>query len=455
MRPMSNVSPYWIWVRVNAFGTGQRVEDEIAHDFFQDRFSALLSQTPFPHPQIQQQLHQWNRDSDPSVSPAERCLRCFISNQIKQVCVDLEQRFGATHDFTHRELLPFVLSESPSPVFHRSNPCLVDRILETFDPSKSTLSAWSARLFKSDRLVKRFLLDRGIEQVTDWLILNRTSLGKLTAVLQQQQATQQEIQEATELLEQYHQVYRKDLLQQRSEGTKRRFPEPTDAQLEEIAAALKLSPQQVLKQLKYLAGVMRVARIQARGGILPPSVQLPTLELTPPVDPPEQSEFLDRYYQEFQEALQGAIAQVINTRLQSYDTGKTEKQKLKAKEKQALFLNGLYLFHCQGISMGEIAQQLELGDQPRVSRLLQLKRLRADIGRWTLQLLGDRVLNLAQAYVDPEHLSQVAAKIHAILDEEVQSTLDEAIREASCNQRPTVPSQLTESICHYVKTQLE
>lgn len=455
MRPMSNVSPYWMWVRVNAFGTGQRVEDQIAHDFFQDRFSDLLSQTPFPHPKIQEQLQQWNLASDPSVSPAERCLRCFISNQIKQICVDLEQRFGATHDFTHQELLPFVLSDSPSPVFQGSHPGLVDRILETFDPSKSTLSAWSTRLFKSDRLVKRFLLDHGIEQVTDWLILNRTSLGKLTAVLQQQQATEQEIQEATELLEQYHQVYRQDLLKQRSEGTKRRFPEPTEDQLRVIADGVKDSPRQVLKQLKYLAGVMRVARIQARGGSLPPSVQPPAIELTPAVDPPEQLEFLDQYYQEFQEALQGAIAQVIKARLQSYETGKTEKQRQKAKEKQALFLKGLYLFHCQGISMGEIAQQLELGDQPRVSRLLQLKRLRADIGRWTLQLLGDRVLNLAQAYVDAEQLSQVAAKIYAILDEEVQSTLEEAIREASCNQRPVVPSQLTQSICHYVKIQLE
>lgn len=452
---MSNVSPYWIWVRVNAFGTGQRVEDQIAHDFFQDRFSDLLSKMPFPHPEIQAQLQQWNLASDPSLRPAERCLRCFISNQIKQICVDLEQRFGATHDFTHRELLPFVLSESPRPVFQASHSGLVDRILESFDPSKSTLSAWCTRLFKSDRLVKRFLLDHGIEQVTDWLILNRTSLGKLTEVLQQQQATQREIADATELLEQYHRVYRQDLLQQRAEGTKRRFPEPTEDQLRVMADGVKDSPRQVLKQLKYLAGVMRVARIQARGGNLPPSVQPPPIELTPAVDPPEQLEFLDRYDREFQEALQGAISQAIKTRLQSYETGKTEKQRQKAKEKQALFLKGLYLFHCQGISMGEIAQQLELGDQPRVSRLLQLKRLRADIGRWTLQLLGDRVLNLAQAYVDGEQLSQVAAKIYAILDEEVQSTLAEAIRESSCNQRPVVPSQLTQSICHYVKTQLE
>ncbi len=457
---MSNASPYWIWVRVNAFGSSQRVEDSEAQMFFHAQLEALQSQSPLPHQKIQRQLHQWQLGSDPAMRGAQRCLRCFISNQIKQNCVDLEQRFGATHDFTHRDLLPLVLSSSPYPVAHPTETCLVDRVLATFDPSQSALSAWTARMFKSDRLVKEFLLEHGIEQITDWLILNRTHLGRLTQVLAQNQASAPEIEQATQLLQRYHQVYRAELLSQRHPQTKRRFPEPTDAQLEAIAAGLNLSATQVWQKLKYLAGIMRVARIQARGGAVPfssrypvPTVPLPPVDLTDVGESAEELEFLDRYDRHFQASLAEAIARVITLRLENYQTGKTAKAQQRAQEKQLLFLKALYLFHCRGVSMGEIATQLDLGDQPRVSRLLNLKTLRADIGRSMVKLLGDRVLDLAQAYVDPQRLTQVANQIYAILDQQVESTLAEAIREAGSNQRPAVASQLTQSICHYLQTQ--
>ncbi|MDJ1182501.1 hypothetical protein [Roseofilum casamattae] len=450
---MSNASPYWLWIRINAFGTCHSVEDQTARDFVGEQFTALLYQAPLPHAKIQQELQQSKEAAAQAGSPAERCLRCFISHQIKQICLDLEQRFGATHDFTHRELLPFVLSDSPHPVAHPTHHSLGDRILETFDSSKSTLSAWSTRLFKSDRMVKRFLLDRGMEQVTDWLILNRTNIGRLTQILEQHQATATEIEQACELLQCYHQVYRTELLAQRSKSTKRRFPEPTEEQLEAIAKPLNLSPERAMQQLKYLAGLMRVARIQARGGILPPSMPLPRVESAPPEDSSEELDFLDRYREEFQYCLNEAIAKAIQTRLQSYATGKTPRAKEKGKHKQTQFLRALYLFHCQGASMSDIARELDIGDQPRVSRLLNLKALRADISRWTTHQLSDRVLKLARGYADTDYLERVAANVREILDREVNSAMAEAIREASCNQRPHVPSQLTQSICHYLETQ--
>ena len=451
--PMSNASPYWLWIRINAFGTCHSVEDPTARDFVRDRFTTLLQFAPLPHSKIQQELQQEKDTAAQPGEPAERCLRCFISNQIKQICLDLEQRFGTTHDFTHRELLPFVLSDSPHPVAHPTHPSLGDRILDTFDSSKSTLSAWSTRLFKSDRMVKRFLLDRGMEQVTDWLILNRTNIGRLTQVLEQHQATTREIEEACQLLQKYHQVYRTELLAQRAKSTKRRFPEPTDTQLQAIASSLNLSPEGTMQQLKYLAGVMRVARIQARGGILPPTMPLPRVEIAPPQDSAEELDFLDRYREEFQHCLNEAIAKAIQTRLQSYATGKTPRAKEKGKHKQTQFLKALHLFHCEGASMSDIAQELDIGDQPRVSRLLNLKALRADISRWTVRQLSDRVLHLARGYADPDHLERSAANVREILDREVSATMAEAIREASSNQRSTVPSQLTQSICHYLETQ--
>jgi hypothetical protein len=55
---------------------------------------------------------QWFHNDDTHPQIAEVCLRCFISNQIKEFCLELEQKFGKNHDFTSAELLPLVLEST-------------------------------------------------------------------------------------------------------------------------------------------------------------------------------------------------------------------------------------------------------------------------------------------------------------------------------------------------------
>ena len=121
---------------------------------------------------------QWFQFDNTCRQMAEGCLRCFISNQIKEICLSLEQKFGKKHDFTSAELLPLVLDgirklpRQAACGTQTTEPSLTKRILQTFDPDKGNLSTWTSRMFKSDREVKRLLLEHGIEQVTNWMILN-------------------------------------------------------------------------------------------------------------------------------------------------------------------------------------------------------------------------------------------------------------------------------------------
>ncbi|NJO20179.1 MAG: hypothetical protein HC838_09120 [Spirulinaceae cyanobacterium RM2_2_10] len=100
--------------------------------------------------------------------------------------------------------------------------------------------------------------------------------------------------------------------------------------------------------------------------------------------------------------------------------------------------------------MSDIAAQLGLRDQPSVSRLLDLKHLRADIARTTLSQLKQRVLALAQAYVSPDGLRDLEARVQTVLAEEVDAAIANAQKEASTGYNRAMTSCLALAICHYL-----
>lgn len=213
---MGVASRYWRLVRLNVAGeciTGEIIQ---AREFFRQQFPELAGQVEVQDSLIQKQLLQLlhgtleNSCSDARSRPlAECCLRCFISSQIQQTCIRLEDQFGGEHGFTRCDLLPFVLdnvSITGSRVLDRSQPSsyqsLVTKILQTFDPDQSGLAAWTTRLVRHCRELNACLLELGVYLVSDWAILNDTNLRQLQRIFSEfHHFTTLEIQAACILLE--------------------------------------------------------------------------------------------------------------------------------------------------------------------------------------------------------------------------------------------------------------
>ncbi|MBD2311081.1 hypothetical protein H6G20_05190 [Desertifilum sp. FACHB-1129] len=448
---MGTASKYWLLVRIDSFGNCLTQEVEEAKAFFNHNFPEFVELDKISDREIQSQLMQWFKSDLTRYPMADICLRCFISSQIKEICLELEQKFGRNHQFTSSDILPLVI-DSKLPASHSENPSdrlsVTSRILQTFDPNKSNLSTWTLRIVKSDRLLKQFLLEHGIEQVTDWMLLSYTNPGRLKRILSDFDRTPAEINQAIQLLSFYHQIYRDQLFAHRKAGDKSRYPDPTPLQLQKMAEELSkiwvFSAQDVLEKLKNLAQLIRSDRLRSRNqssrfnSLKESSKNIPLQE----EKPNEQSEFLAGYLHHFETCLEQSVQQVIQARFTYLQT----KKNCKAQN----FIKALHLFHCQGVPMKEIAPQLGLNNQPQVSRLLALKALRSDIGRRMLLCLRTCVLNLAKCYVDPLQLLTLESQVQTILSEEIAAELEKAKKEAHIGHNRVMNNQLSQAICQYL-----
>ena len=464
-------------VRIDAAGR-RRIEEIIpAKEFFLSSFPELMAHSEVPDTLIQRQLWHWMKTASLDMrSLAERCLKCFISRQIEQVCQQLEVQFGADHGFSCSDLLPFVLDDDGRRLTKdKGNPVetpyqsLPHDILQSFNPEQSNLATWTTRRVKHHKELNAFLLEHGVYLVSDWAILNDTSSKQLQRVFSQfHQLTLPEIQQATRLLEIYHAVYRAQRLKQRQAGIRGQCPPPTTEQLRQIGMSLStqtsqmLSPETLMAQLQEVASRLREYRIHARGGALPTeSIDTPangatgasaeSISFRDFVDDryttDEQTEFLNSYREQFVTCLDQAITQV--TEEQVTKLGRKDPQKAQK------FVTALQLFHCQGKSMTEIAQLVNLQAQFQVTRLLKLKALRADIQQQLLVRLRECVFNQAKAYTNPERLQSLNHQIEEALEEQITKVIEEAATEAST--ATTARNQITSSLfaqrlCRYIDT---
>ncbi len=373
---------------------------------------------------------------------AEICLRCYISYQIYQVCLDLATKFGNRNGFTCQDLLPFVLDDEvllATPKGQRSKRALTQSsyqslattVLKTFDPAKGSLNTWVNRYVKQHPELKRFLLQHGVFLISDWALLNDINSKQLQKILADMYClTSVEIQQMCELLVSYHAVYRQDRLSQRLVGATLPCVPPTDEQLTRIAGELHtrtnriLSAGAILNQLQALATKLRQYRIAAQGGSVS-SVSFDQPEIQPmversqvTVDDSEQIEFIKLYQTQFLECLDEAISQVINDFISKF--------KPKRSFDEQSFITALHLFHCQGQSMTQIAPQIGLKKQYEVTRLLKLNELRVDIRQHLLVMLRDRVLDTAKLFADSECLQSLDRQVKVILDEQISGIISEA-----------------------------
>lgn len=463
---MKIISKYWNLVRLDSSGKLRITEIERAKKLIQQQFSNLIEAEEISNTAIQKDLVALkNNQSDRLKFWSVRCLRCFISHQIRQICIQLEMQFGREHNFTRSDLFIYTLNDTLNNFRDDikqidNNPSkfkpLAVEILETFDPTKANLTTWITRLVKQNRELQRFLLEQGVYLVSNWAILNDTNTKQVNKILAEfHNLTPKEIKESVALLASYHAIYRRDRLQNR-QGKGRKCKNPSTEQLEQIAALLAssikltLSPEQVLFQLEQLASQLREYRIYARGGKVKQEQSLDNSEintegLQAQVVTSEESDsdygsFLQAYQQQFQQSLKQSIAEVI--------TFKLSKFKGKKADKKTQYLTALKLFHCQGKTMGEIAKIVGLQAQFQVSRLLKLKDLRTDIRQKILQIMGDWTVRQTEKFTEPQTLKAREQEIKQALGEQIDQVIEESKKEVSMkgNNR----SVLAKGICDYL-----
>ncbi len=464
---MGTASKYWKLIKLESSGQRRISEVPSARSFFQSAFPEWATETEVSDVVIQQKLVQWYREPETLPHPslkstnAQLCLLCFISWEIEQVCLYLEAKYRDEYGVTCQELFPLVLDEAGKINAKNADyQSLAQQILDSFDPQQSGLATWTNRKVKFHPELNTFLLQRGIYMISDWAILNDTRPKQLERILSEvYQRTPFEIQRSVQILSSYHSVYRSQRIQERQTGAKRRCQSPSAEQYENMAKFLnaefnqRFEPEFIAQILKEIAKQLRDYRIYVRGGPFPTEslsgseADGSTEKPAHPIEEDESEEFLDKYRQEFISRLDRTIVQVIQQKIKKFKKGKTDKSEL--------FIKALSQFHCQGKSMGEIAKILGIKAQYQVSRLLELKELRADVRQQLLIELRDRILELAQHYTDVQRLQNLDQKIETALSEQIDQMIQEAEAESHNAQESYHKSLFSHRLCEQIDLQFK
>ncbi len=444
---MDTAFRYWQLVRLDSSGRCYTQVIALVQTWLQTTFANLITDPATSDRQLQEALLAIHQTQKGDADLALLSLRCYISHQIRAICLHLASQFGDTYGFTASDLFPLVLDDEgqPSPSYRP----LSLSILESYDPSRAQLNTWVSRLVKNHPELNRALLERGLYRASDWAILNDTTLEQLQRILRHyHQCSDAEITAAVNLLTQYQAVYRQDRLKQRQTGRVGRCQPPTPEQLQQI------DPQQsapvVLAQLKTLAAQLRQYRIHARGGNPIPygSEEIDWdryLDEQPgPSSESEEDEtaFLENYQQALRQCLDGVLTEAIRANM--------ARLQKRTPPKDQDYVRGLQLFHCEGLSTTQLAPQLGLTTQVQVTRLLELKRLRSDVRLLLIPQLQERVRAEALDYISAERLKQIDQTLEHLLTETVDQIIDEATSEAKIPHGRTAKSLFAQQLCQTI-----
>jgi len=443
-------SNYWTMLKLGSDGRCQSAVQPLAQQFWHVQFSEL-DQTGLDDDRIQRQLLTLPQPE------AQLCLRCYISHAIVHACDRLVRKFGKLHRFQLSDLVPLVLDDDATLTPTAYQPLSLP-ILQSYQPSAGSLPNWTFQHVRQHPDVKQFLIEHGVYLISPWALLNDTKPDRLPPILNQfHHLSAAEVTQACLLLESYRSVYLPDRLQQRlHQGDRNACSPPTLEQLQKMSEVMQaktqtmVSPNALLKQLQTLAQQIRQYRIARRGAVQQnQSLDDPTIrerieyELidnrTDDLAGADHTEFLQRYRQSFQTALQVAIATVVQDRMQ------------KAPKQSERFLIALQAYYCQHLSMSEIAPRIGARAQDAVSRLLNLKPLRADVRHQMLTQLKPTVFTQAAHFVTPDQLRQCDRQIQAALDEQLEALMQaETQRDKTPKGLKKGDTHFSQSLCHYL-----
>lgn len=398
---------------------------------------------------LQSQLVQRYQSGD---QIAGLCLRCFISHIILQTCQSIVNQFGTSYSFKLSDFLAYVLNDDGK---LDQVPFSV-RILQTFSPERSSLTAWTSQFVRNDREVNRFLIERGLYRLSDWAILNDTRPRMLERILREiYQLTDLEVMQSSRVLESYREICLYDGIAYAA-GEIRRSVTPTYEQLQRIAQKLvtlrvfaSISPEAVLIRLQQLATKLRQYRLASRGAmtalpsddsvVFQQADQLVNIQ-NPKEEEDEVEQFLQAYQTSFVQCLDEAIARVVQDRM----------TQLKTENRRILFLSALRLHFCQHCSMTMIARELGLTDQATVSHLLNLQQLRINVRSQLLSSLKPEVRRIAQEYSTPEQLQQLDAILDDVLLEQIDRMEVNAAIKTRASRSDRQHDLLATRLCFYL-----
>lgn len=467
---MGIVLKYWQLVKIDTAGERKIQEFPAAKAFLIESFGELKTINDIPDIEIQRQLIKKYRDGHSKSSQlAERCLLCFISWQIEQVCWKLAARFSENHGFSCSDLLPYVLEDDGRLPRQKSDyKCFSLQILESFNSQQNSLANWTSIKVKQHPGLIEFLLECGVYLISDWAILNDTQPKQLERILSDFHClTKFEIQSSKNLLEAYHAVYFNQRIQKSPTGVRGKCRAPTPEQLKEIALYIHgiqkdtathlqldvnlISIDSIMIELQNIATKLRQYRIHVRGGSLATeSLDGNVIESIPyrevensSENEKEEAEFLKFYQQQFLSCLEQALAIVTESRVKQLER--------KDKDKAIKFVIGLRLFHCQKLSMAEIAKQLKLRAQDAVTRLLKLKNFRADVQQQMLILLRNIVKDKARVYSSTENLQKLENQITIAINEQIGKVIEDAEIQSRYAKNVLTKSIFIDKLCNYLE----
>ncbi len=427
---MEDISKYWMLVRLKASGGYCINELAVARTYFDQHFPAFAGSSVSDR-DLQIELFHRYQSGD---AKAGLCLRCLISHAIWQECRSLARQFGDYYRFSELDLLPYVLDDEGSLTFqgeYHPNAC---QILQKFNPNMAKLVTWTARLVRHHPELNQFLKEQGLWLISDWAILNDTSISRLKRVLGEvYQWASVEIEQAALILESYRSVYLPDHIAQ---GGSSRCADPTPEQLQRMADYFQaksnnsISSEAIFKKLEQIAKQLRQYRLSRHR---PPTVSIEDETIRVQVEaellantlndeaqereglPQNILQFLKTYQSQFLTCLDAALEQTINARLNRCGTESKAEQ----------FITALRLYCCDRIPMTEIARRLGRQRQDQITRLLKLKELRLSVQVHMLEHLKNDVIETAENYTTPDRLRAFKQQIEAVLEENIENLIRE------------------------------
>ncbi|MGI0489140.1 hypothetical protein ACN4EK_27325 [Pantanalinema rosaneae CENA516] len=426
---MGESSNYWKLVRLDAASDsrGYKVQPlAIARGYFQTHFPGFVECLTVADQSVQAQLWSYiNVLPHPGGTEAELCLRCYVSHAILKACAKRARLFSSGNRFTYRDLLPFVLDDDGCLPLGHYVPFAVE-LVRSFRPEHHcSLAGWTDFRVRRHPELNHFLLECGLQFITDWALLNKSNPRHLEPP-------------ERDILEVFHAIYRRDRLRYHR-SHRQPCSQPTPEQLTTMLRSLRerqvvlATSQDLLSYLRQIASHLRQAQLWGRRGTpLAESLEVTNpytgetqlrevADLSTPMTP-EEAERLDLQafcHQQLLACLDAAIQRSICDRL---TTLKRSKRRSHLAEKLQPALRLLYFEHK---SQTEIATLLNMTDQYEVSRLLDLKSLLGNIRHWTREQLltclldKARQLQLVQDPLPPSYLSNLIQHVDGVIDETI------------------------------------
>ena len=303
------------------------------------------------------------------------------------------------------------------------------------DGSKS-LKSWTHLLVRQSDALRNVLLEHSIYISTPWSLLKKATSRQLETLPEGDRL----------LVEAFQEVYRRDWRTNSRRGTP--CPPPSPEQLAEILGLLQPrgiapdSPQSLIDALKKIADGLRQDEIWKRRNH-PGDRQLNPLEGNDPetgdsleylTDPnstvdssqQEQRELLEFIYQQLTSALHSGIEEGIDDRTLELSQSRSYAPLA------ADFTRGLRLLYVQNLSQRQIALELGISNQSKVSRIFSPKALLFQVRFRTVdrlvRIVLDKARDLGLTRIPPEkyYLSNLVRQLEDFVDAEI---FDEATSE--------------------------